>query len=124
MPESRAQSAPEIRIEIREYIGEQMAAHERLLAEYRASQREASQLAMAAVYDRLGKLNELREEVVKDRLQFVQVAAYSVQHKVIEQKVKKLERWQSWMIGAGAMLAIFGTIAGAVITHLIETRGH
>jgi septum formation topological specificity factor MinE len=70
--------------------------------------------------DRLNKLNELRQEVVEDRSKYVTYDRYDIQHKMLEDRIKLLEMWQSRMYGIAIGMAIIGGISGGLLTELFK----
>jgi DNA-directed RNA polymerase len=89
-----------------------------------------------AMEDRLEKLNELREQVLKDRDAYLRNDVYAVQHEEVKKRVEllddnltarinqwlqrivDLERWQAKMIGIGLALAALMTVVGVMIGRL------
>ena len=66
---------------------------------------------------RLGKLNELREQVLSDRAQFLSVAVYQVQHGTLLDKLEDLRSAQTRIVGAGTVLVPLMGMVGAIVGH-------
>jgi ElaB/YqjD/DUF883 family membrane-anchored ribosome-binding protein len=69
---------------------------------------------------RLEHLNQLREEVQKDRYEFLQKSVYDEMHKAIVRRVEMLEMWQSRAVGIGIALVAGAGLLGAVVQHVMR----
>jgi len=68
---------------------------------------------------RLDKLNELRNEVVQDRSRYMTTERFEMQHKTIEDRLTKLEMWQSKIIGISIGIGLIAGLAGVIIAKLV-----
>lgn len=67
---------------------------------------------------RIERLNELREEVVKDRDQFLRLGEYREMHKAVLDRVEKLESIHARFIGVAIALVALTGFIGLMIGHL------
>lgn len=91
-------------VELREYI-------ERILDE----REKALVLTAQSLDKRLDHLNALREDVVRDRNTYATREVFSS----LEDRVEKLERWQSRVVGIVAVLIVCSGAVGGIISHLL-----
>jgi len=82
----------------------------------------ASSAAVRAMEHRLDGLNQLRQEVTKDRDQFLQKAVYDQMHSGLQDRVSKMENWQSKMLGFGGALIVLSGSFGAIIGYVLTRR--
>ena len=69
---------------------------------------------------RLVKLNELREEVMKDRSMYVTQEKYDVQHKALGEKLDDMASFRNKAIGASIILGILAGEIGGIVGHLLR----
>lgn len=68
-----------------------------------------------AMEHRLGKLNELRKEVIEDRAVYMRQDTYSAQHEPLLFRVNQLEIWQARLVGIGIVVVLISGLIGAVL---------
>lgn len=81
-------------------------------------QDKATELANKNLEARLDRLNELRSEVTQDRSKFITVDKYDTQRAVLDDRITKLEMWQSKMYGVGLGIGLVGGISGGLIAKI------
>jgi hypothetical protein len=70
------------------------------------AQKEAVELAMVRLNERLGEMNELREQITRERGIYLTRERYDAEHQLLAQRVSALElqnsKWSGsiWMLGA------------------------
>ncbi len=79
-------------VSLRDYIERLFVEHQRAHTVEFASTEEARREAQADVQRRLEGLNELRNEVLKDRNQFLRADVYDQRHEVLANRLEVLER--------------------------------
>lgn len=82
-------------------------------------QDKALTLSRTTMELRLEKLNELRTEVLEDRSRYVTVESYEVHYEIMDQRIKRLEMWQSRVYGIAAGAAIVGGIIGGLLDKFV-----
>lgn len=68
-----------------------LAEHQRQHDIERAAEERRVDAEKATIEHRLEALNELRDEVLKDRSQFLQVATYDARHDQLQEEVNRLK---------------------------------
>lgn len=81
-------------------------------------QDKATELANKNLEARLDRLNELRSEVIQDRSKFITTDKYDTQRAVLDDRITKLEMWQSKMYGVAIGIGLVGGISGGLITKI------
>lgn len=89
-------------------------------------QDRAQTLANKNMEMRLEKLNELRSEVLQDRANYVtqdrcltKHESSNKQYETIEDRVKRLELWQSKVYGAATVIGLIAGIVGGIISKIL-----
>ena len=106
-------------VSLREYIEAIMAERDKALRAAFLAQQEALNLATRNLELRLEKLNELREEVTKDRSAFMSRERYEDAHDVLENRVSSLEGFRGKALGFGALVSLISAVIGAIIVKFI-----
>lgn len=101
-------------------------AAENLLKQRFELQDKAQTLANKNMEMRLEKLNELRNEVLQDRSNYVtqdrclaKHESTDTKHAALEDRVKRLELWQSKVYGAAATVGLIAGIIGGIISKML-----
>lgn len=81
------------------------------------AQQEALALASRTLELRLEKLNELRQEVTQDRGNYLTKTEYDTKHTILNDRLNRLENFNSRILGFGAALALVGGIVGGILGH-------
>ena len=106
-------------VTLREYIEAIMSERDRALTAAFTAQQSALNLATRNLELRLEKLNELREEVTRDRSNFITRDRYDDAHEALENKVAVLESFKGKALGFGALVSLLSAVGGALVVKAI-----
>ena len=109
-------------VTLRDYFNMKFDEREKALNLAFKAQQEALSLASSALDRELNHLNQLRQEVLKDRAAFVTNDKYESEVKTIVERVSSLERSKAWAAGAIFIIGLLGGGLGSVITKMILAR--
>lgn len=118
MAESSGKSSLEVRIcSVERVLAERIAALDRHVNTQAVTQREALELARGQLEHRLEGLNELREEVLRDRSQFLSAEKFEAEAKVLELRVTAVEKAQARILGGAVVASVFAaTVVGLIVS--------
>ena len=106
-------------VTLREYIEAIMSERDRALTAAFTAQQAALNLATKNLELRLEKLNELREEVTRDRSQYITRDRYDDAHGVLENRTAVLENFRGKVLGFGALVSLLSAVGGAIVVKAI-----
>ena len=98
------------------YLEERIAGLEARLNDWIAESRRQIDKSETALSERLERLNNIREEVVSDRVYYLRVDAYEVRHRELEARLKNVEDFVSNLRGRMWAGGITLTVAMSIIT--------
>ncbi len=80
---------------------------------------ESLREARAVIDGRLAELNNLRNDVVTDRAEFVRQSTHDVEIKAVSEALAELQNWRSKTTGAAVILTVFAGVTGAAISRAL-----
>ena len=107
-------------ISIREYIDLNLIMRDKVFEDYKRVAKESIDLAYTSIEGKLGKLNELRQEVTQDRGLYITRIEQKSEQDANERRISALEKWQSKLLGIGIVVALISAFIGAGIMKLFE----
>jgi hypothetical protein len=105
-------------ITLREYLEKVIALEFRAHGEKHNLEQEAIKQAREQMELRLGKLNELRSEVIQDRGEYLRRDVFESQFDPLMKRLQLLESFKASAMGAAAVLCLVSGAIGAAILKL------
>lgn len=102
-------------VSLREYVERIFQERQSALALAFQGQKEAMVVRERVLEDRLAKLNELREEVTRDRGIYISREIVDQRLGVLDMKLRVLDKRLAWLFGVGSLLLIIVGFLGTII---------
>ena len=107
-------------VSLRSYLERVLDERDNRYLERWESQRREVSLAQREMERRLEALNELRNQVLEDRVRFVLRAVHDSEMDARDLRLNALENFRAKAIGAGAVLALLAGAVGAAVARALS----